>query len=91
MAKDVIKYTTSGTCSKMIEVVVNDNIVEKVEFFGGCNGNLRGIGVLVEGWTIDAVIEKLQGIPCGNKPTSCPDQLAQCLVEYKSKTLVPNN
>jgi len=88
MAKDVIKYQTSGTCAKMIEVVVNDNKLENVEFFGGCNGNLKGIGVLVQGLPVDEVIEKLQGIPCGAKSTSCPDQLAKCLIEYKAKSLV---
>lgn len=85
---DVFKYITQGTCSKLITIAVKDNILVDVEFLGGCNGNLKGISTLVKGLPIDEVINKLQGIPCGNKSTSCPDQLAQCLIEYKSKKLV---
>lgn len=85
---DVFKYMTQGTCSKLITIAVKDNILVDVEFLGGCNGNLKGISTLVKGLPIDEVINKLQGIPCGNKSTSCPDQLAQCLIEYKSKKLV---
>lgn len=85
---DVFKYMTQGTCSKLITIAVKDGILVDVEFLGGCNGNLKGISTLVKGLPIDEVISKLQGIPCGNKPTSCPDQLAQCLIEYKSQKLV---
>lgn len=85
---DIFKYMTQGTCSKLITIAVKDGILVDVEFLGGCNGNLQGISALVKGLPIDEVINKLQGIPCGNKPTSCPDQLAQCLIEYKSKKLV---
>lgn len=88
---EIIKYMTYGTCSKMITVAIKDNRVMEVEFLGGCNGNLKGIASLVAGLTIDEVIEKLQGTACGPKPTSCPDQLAQCLIEYKSKKLVGIN
>lgn len=82
---EVIQYTTSGTCCKMMQVKVSDGIIEDVDFLGGCNGNLQGIKSLIKGMKIDDVIEKLQGIQCGAKPTSCPDQLAQCLIAYKSK------
>ena len=85
---DVFKYMTQGTCSKLITIAVKDGILVDVEFLGGCNGNLKGISTLVKGLPIDEVISKLQGIPCGNKPTSCPDQLAQWLIEYKSQKLV---
>lgn len=85
MAKDVIRYQTIGTCSQFIEVTIEDGKIENVQFYGGCNGNLKGIGLLVKGMTIDEVISKLQGIQCGAKPTSCPDQLAQCLIQYKAK------
>ena len=85
---EIIKYATYGTCSKLITVAIKNGIVADVEFLGGCNGNLKGISTLVKGLSVDEVIEKLQGITCGPKPTSCPDQLAQCLIEYKSKKLV---
>ena len=85
---EIIKYTTYGTCSKLITVAIKNDVVVDVEFLGGCNGNLKGISTLVKGLSVDEVIEKLQGITCGPKPTSCPDQLAQCLIEYKSKKLV---
>ena len=85
---EVIKYQTHGTCSQMIAVAIKDGRIVDIEFLGGCNGNLKGISKLVTGLTIDEVIEKLQGITCGAKPTSCPDQLAKCLIEYKSDKLV---
>jgi len=77
-------YKTKGTCSQMISFEVNDNIVTNVQFFGGCNGNLKGIGKLVEGMNIDDVIARVEGIHCGLKATSCPDQLAQALKAAKS-------
>ena len=73
------KYKTQGTCSREISFEIEDGKVKNVSFFGGCNGNLKGIGSLVEGMEIDEVIKKLEGIRCGFKPTSCPDQLAQAL------------
>jgi len=76
-------YKTKGTCSQMISFEVNNDIVTNVQFFGGCNGNLKGIGKLVEGMNIDEVIARVEGIQCGFKPTSCPDQLAQALKEAK--------
>ena len=76
-------YKTRGVCSQMISFEVNDNKLSNVQFFGGCNGNLKGIGALVEGMDIDDVIARIQGIKCGMKSTSCPDQLAQALIAVK--------
>ena len=75
-------YRTRGTCSSQITFDINDNnIVSNVSFYGGCNGNLKGIAKLVEGMTAEEVIEKLSGITCGFKSTSCPDQLAQAIAQ----------
>ena len=72
-------YRTSGTCSREIRFDVVDNKLTNVHFLGGCNGNLQGVGRLVEGMLVDEVISRLDGIRCGFKNTSCPDQLAQAL------------
>ena len=74
-------YKTKGTCSREIAFTVEDGKVKNVQFMGGCNGNLKGIGALVEGCDIDDVIARVEGITCGMKSTSCPDQLAQALKE----------
>ena len=74
-------YKTSGTCSREISFEVENGKVKNVQFFGGCNGNLKGIGALVEGMDIDEVIARVEGIHCGMKSTSCPDQLAKALKE----------
>ncbi len=74
-------YKTQGTCSQYIKFQINDGILSHVEFLGGCNGNLKGIGSLVEGMKVEEVITRLQGITCGMKATSCPDQLATALKE----------
>ena len=74
-------YKTKGTCSQMIMFDLEDGKVHNVQFLGGCNGNLKGIGALVEGMNIDDVIARVEGISCGMKKTSCPDQLAQALKE----------
>ena len=76
-------YRTRGTCSRFIEIEVEDGIVKDVAFNGGCNGNAQGISRLVTGMSIDDTIKRLEGIKCGNKNTSCPDQLAQALKEMK--------
>jgi uncharacterized protein (TIGR03905 family) len=76
-------YKTKGTCSTTIDFDIEDNKIYNVSFTGGCNGNLKGIAALVEGQDIDTVKEKLKGIKCGFKQTSCPDQLAQALEEIK--------
>ena len=75
------RYTTSGTCSRAIDFDIRDGKVYDVKFTGGCHGNLQGIGKLVEGMEVQEVIDRLSGIRCGYKPTSCPDQLARALTE----------
>ena len=75
---------TQGTCSSRILFDIEDGKVRNVQFIGGCNGNLKGIGALVEGMDVDEVISRTQGITCGMKPTSCPDQLAQALEQAKN-------
>jgi uncharacterized protein (TIGR03905 family) len=79
----VIQYETTGTCCRLMQVKFDGDIVVDVDFLGGCNGNLQGIKSLVKGMTIDDVIKKLSGIKCGDKSTSCPDQLAKCLQELR--------
>ena len=79
------EYKTKGTCSQHILFDVEDGKVKNVQFLGGCNGNLKGIAALVEGMDIDAVIERVDGIRCGGKETSCPDQLATALKQAKAK------
>jgi uncharacterized protein (TIGR03905 family) len=75
-------YKTRGTCSSQINYEVENGIVTSLSYVGGCNGNLQGISNLVIGMKVEDVIEKLQGIKCGFKSTSCPDQLAKALKEY---------
>ncbi len=77
-------YKTKGTCSQYINFELNDGVVTNVQFLGGCNGNLKGIGALVEGMKADDVIARVEGIRCGMKATSCPDQLAQALKAAKN-------
>lgn len=74
-------YKTHGTCSREIQFEINDGIVTQVSFVSGCNGNLQGIGQLVEGMRVEEVISKLKGINCNGRGTSCPDQLARALIE----------
>lgn len=75
------QYRTKGTCSQLITFELEDGKVHNVAFLGGCNGNLKGIGALIEGMDAEQVIERVQGIRCGMKSTSCPDQLAVALKE----------
>ena len=80
-----IMYETSGTCSKMIDVTADENnVIQQVFFLGGCNGNLQGISQLVRGQKIDDVLPRLNGIRCGTKGTSCPDQLCRALEQLKA-------
>ncbi|MCI7790707.1 MAG: TIGR03905 family TSCPD domain-containing protein [Lachnospiraceae bacterium] len=79
-----MKYKTHGTCSTLIDIETNGDIIESVVFTGGCNGNLQGISALVKGMKIEDAITKLKGIKCGFKNTSCPDQLALALEELSS-------
>lgn len=79
-----IQYQTQGTCSQLIDVTVdNNNVIQQVYFVGGCNGNLQGICRLVTGQKVEDVINKLDGIRCGTKRTSCPDQLCRALEQLK--------
>ena len=75
------EYKTSGTCSQRILFEIEEGKVKNVTFLGGCNGNLKGIGSLVEGMDAQEVISRLEGTTCGMKATSCPDQLAKALKE----------
>ena len=77
----VYTYKTRGTCSVKIEFEVNDGVVSNEKFYSGCNGNLQGIAHLVEGMKVEEVIEKLKGINCNGRGTSCPDQLSKALEE----------
>ena len=78
------KYVPSGVCSTLIEFDIEDDKIHNLRVTNGCNGNLKGIGKLCEGRNIDEVITTLEGIKCGYKDTSCPDQIAKALKEYKN-------
>ena len=79
-----MKYMTKGVCSRSIDFDVVDNKVTNVKFEGGCSGNTQGVAALVEGMDIDEAIKRMKNIKCGFKPTSCPDQLAIALEQYKA-------
>lgn len=72
-------YKTKGVCSQAIELELDGNVIKNVQFFGGCNGNTQGVASLVKGMTAEEAIKRLEGIKCGPRPTSCPDQLAKAL------------
>lgn len=74
-----ITYQPKGVCSRLMTVEAEDGVIKSVEVVGGCNGNLQGISRLVEGMTVEEAISRMEGICCGMKGTSCPDQLAQAL------------
>lgn len=78
-------YKTSGTCSREIIIDTEGNTVKSIKFIGGCSGNTQGIEKLVKGMKIEDVINKLKGIDCGSRGTSCPDQLAKALEKTKEK------
>lgn len=78
-------YKTKGTCSRAIHFEIEDGKVKNVFYDGGCSGNLQGIGRLVEGMEVKECIAKLEGIRCGFKKTSCPDQLAKALKEISAE------
>ena len=75
------EYTPKGVCSRKMIIEIDDGIVTDIQIMGGCNGNLQGISSLVKGMPVDEVIKRLEGIKCGFKGTSCPDQLAQAIKE----------
>ena len=86
-----IQYQTQGTCSQLIDVTADENnIIQQVFFLGGCNGNLQGISQLVRGQHIDDVIKRLDGIRCGMKRTSCPDQLCRALEQLRNAPIESN-
>ena len=76
-------YKTKGVCSNTIQFEIENNILTNVSYQGGCHGNLQGISALVEGMSVDEVIQRVKGIRCGFKDTSCPDQLAKALEAAK--------
>lgn len=78
-------YKPKGVCSKEIQFEVEGNIIKNVHFVGGCAGNTTGISQLIEGMEVEDAISRLDGITCGFKPTSCPDQLAKALKEYQNQ------
>lgn len=80
-----MKFKTSGVCSRSIEFDVVNNKVTNVQFEGGCSGNTQGVSALIEGMDIDEAIRRMKGIKCGFKSTSCPDQLAAALMQYKEQ------
>ena len=80
-----MQYKTSGTCSQLIDLEIEGDVIQSVAFTGGCNGNLQGISALVAGMKLDEAISKLKGIQCGHKTTSCPDQLARALEQYQAE------
>lgn len=80
MTKNIV-YTTHGTCSRQIQVQIEDGIIQSVQFVGGCNGNTKGISALVRGMKAEEVVKRLKGTDCGGRGTSCPDQLARAIEE----------
>ena len=76
---ETIKYTPHGVCSRHMEVDIEDGVIQAVRVMGGCSGNLQGICSLLKGMTVEEAVGRMEGIRCGMKPTSCPDQLAQAL------------
>ena len=78
-----LEYRPRGVCSQRIEIDVEDGCIQDVKFTGGCSGNLQGISRLVKGMPVEEVISRVEGIRCGFKPTSCPDQLAQALKQFR--------
>ena len=73
------QFKPQGVCAQMMEITVDDNVLQDLKVLGGCSGNLQGISSLVRGMKVEEVIQRLEGIRCGRKPTSCPDQLAKAL------------
>ncbi|QZY56243.1 TIGR03905 family TSCPD domain-containing protein [Crassaminicella profunda] len=78
-------YKTAGVCAKEISFSVENNMLKEVKFHGGCPGNTLGLSILLEGMSVDEAIQKLTGIRCGNKSTSCPDQLSKALMSLKKE------
>ena len=77
-------YRPKGVCSQLMEIELEGNTIQSVKVIGGCDGNLQGISRLVSGMDVDEAIQRMEGIRCGYKPSSCPDQLAQALKACKA-------
>ena len=88
--KTEYEFYPQGTCCKYMKFVINDGKIEDVQFYGGCHGNLQGIAALVKGMPYQEVIKRLQGIRCGNKATSCPDQFSKALSQINDCSNVDN-
>ncbi|MBS6521212.1 MAG: TIGR03905 family TSCPD domain-containing protein [Clostridiales bacterium] len=80
-----MEYRTKGVCSRMIKLELDGDTIRSVEFVGGCSGNTQGVARLVEGMKVDDAIARIEGIKCGPRPTSCPDQLSQALRQATGK------
>lgn len=78
-------FNPRGVCSRQYVFDIEDGVVKNVKIMGGCHGNLQGIASLIKGMSVDEIISRLQGIHCGMKPTSCPDQIAKALISYKNQ------
>ena len=74
-----IQYTPRGTCSRQFQIEVEEGVIQDIQVIGGCDGNLKGLSSLLKGMNVEEAIGRMEGIRCGGKPTSCPDQLAQAL------------
>lgn len=79
-------YRTQSVCAMQIKFNIDDDVITNIEFLGGCNGNLKAISKLVDGWTVDQIEEKLAGNQCGGRPTSCADQLAKAVRQAYNET-----
>ena len=80
-----INYIPRGVCSKQYEITVTDGVIDEVKILGGCHGNLQGISSLLKGMKVEDAIERMKGIKCGMKSTSCPDQLAEALIRISEE------
>ena len=80
-----ITYIPRGVCSRKIDIEIDNDVIKSVKYSGGCAGNTQGVAALITGMSVDEAISRLSGIRCGFKPTSCPDQLAEALKEYKAQ------
>lgn len=79
---ETVTYQTKGVCARTIEIDLENNVIQRVQYHGGCSGNTQGVAALVKGMSASDAIARLEGIRCGFKSTSCPDQLAQALKAY---------
>ena len=81
----VINYRPKGVCSQLMQIGIEDGVITGLSVMGGCSGNLQGISKLVVGMKVEDVISRLEGVRCGRRPTSCPDQLATALKQYQAQ------